>query len=78
MLDLDLLDKQIGNNGAAGLWEYLEYHLEDSPCNHTLDRVRFFLQRYPDCDKAQVIKLLTENGGYCDCEVLENIFVASC
>ncbi|HUF02875.1 MAG TPA: DUF2695 domain-containing protein [Aridibacter sp.] len=55
-----------------GLFEHLEDRLESQPCNHTS---RFTMQYIMQngMDFAKVSGWLSQNGGYCDCKILEEI-----
>lgn len=54
------------------LFDYLETKLEGEPCNHTL---RFSMQFMMEnrLNFPRLSSWLQENGGYCDCKVLEQI-----
>ncbi|ASK33314.1 DUF2695 domain-containing protein [Alloalcanivorax mobilis] len=43
------------------------------PCDHTLTRTREFLHRHGH-DVAAVEPWLNQHGGFCDCEVLANVY----
>ncbi|MBH1987357.1 MAG: DUF2695 domain-containing protein [Burkholderiales bacterium] len=45
------------------------------PCSHTHQETIEFL-RSRDIDPAVVIPWLKENGGFCDCEVIYNVYDA--
>jgi hypothetical protein len=54
------------------LFDYLDERLEEEGCDHTLQLTEDFLVD-KNIDKDAVIKWLNDNGGYCDCEVLNNV-----
>ena len=61
-----------GKEEIEELFDYLETKLEREPCNHTL---RFSMQFMME-NRLNFPKLsnwLQQNGGYCDCKVLEQI-----
>jgi hypothetical protein len=54
------------------LFDYLEVKLEDESCDHNLRyAMQFMMERHLNFPK--VTAWLNENGGYCDCKVLEQI-----
>jgi Protein of unknown function (DUF2695) len=54
------------------LFDYLDVRLKDESCIHNLRfTMQFLMERRLDMPK--VMSWLNENGGYCDCEVLQNI-----
>ena len=55
------------------LFDYLEKALQECPCDHTLRHTTLFLTENKVCDIEKVITWLTSHGGYCDCEVLNNV-----
>lgn len=54
------------------LFDYLEDKLEREPCNHSL---RFAMQFMMEnrLNFAKMSAWLQENGGFCDCKVIEQI-----
>jgi len=54
------------------LFDYLEIRLEKDPCNHSL---RFAMQFMMEnrLNFPKITSWLNDNGGYCDCKVLEQI-----
>jgi hypothetical protein len=54
------------------LFDFIEFKLEREPCNHSL---RFAMQYMMEnrLNFPKVTSWLNENGGYCDCKVLEEI-----
>ena len=54
------------------LFDYLEFKLERETCNHTL---RYAMQYVMEnrLNFPKVTAWLNENGGFCDCKVLEEI-----
>jgi hypothetical protein len=59
------------------LKDLLSYLNKDSspPCNHTYRETIEFL-RSRNIDPATVIPWLQEHGGFCDCEVIYNVYDA--
>ena len=55
------------------LFDYLEKVLQECPCDHTLRHTTCFLTENKVSDIEKVITWLTSHGGYCDCEVLNNV-----
>jgi hypothetical protein len=54
------------------MFDYIEFKLERQPCDHTLRfAMNYMMQKHLDFPK--VTSWLNENGGYCDCKVLEEI-----
>ena len=54
------------------LFDYLDVRLKDESCIHNLRyTMQFLMERRLDMPK--IMSWLNENGGYCDCEVLQNI-----
>jgi len=54
------------------LFDFLDVHLQEESCIHNLRyTMRFLMERRLDMPK--IMSWLNENGGYCDCEVLQNI-----
>ena len=61
-----------GQYDIEDLFDFLEYKLEKEECNHTL---RFSMQYMMEnrLNFPKVSAWLQQNGGYCDCKVLEQI-----
>ncbi|MBK7705317.1 MAG: DUF2695 domain-containing protein [Acidobacteria bacterium] len=57
------------------LFDFLEFKLENEECNHSL---RFAMQFMMEnrLNFPRVSSWLQENGGFCDCKVLEQIVPA--
>lgn len=54
------------------LFDYLDRRLADESCVHNLRfTMQFLMERR--LDMPRVMSWLNENGGYCDCEILQNI-----
>ena len=54
------------------LFDYLEMKLEDETCTHSLKyAMQFMMEKRLNFPK--VTAWLNNNGGYCDCKVLEQI-----
>ncbi|MGQ0542708.1 MAG: DUF2695 domain-containing protein [Blastocatellia bacterium] len=61
-----------GQETVSELLDYLEDELFDSECNHSLQySMRFMMEKRLDFPK--ITSWLNDNGGYCDCKVLEQI-----
>jgi len=54
------------------LFDYLDKRLQDESCVHNLRFTMQFLME-KRLNMPRVMSWLNENGGYCDCEVLQNI-----
>src|SRR5688500_7970138 len=54
------------------LLDFIEDELDDAECNHSLQfAMRFMMENRLDFPK--ITSWLNENGGYCDCKVMEQI-----
>ena len=61
-----------GQYDIEDLFDFLEMKLEDEECNHTLRfAMQFIMEKRLDFPKLTA--WLQQNGGYCDCKVLEQI-----
>ncbi|MDO4228665.1 MAG: DUF2695 domain-containing protein, partial [Capnocytophaga sp.] len=54
------------------LFEFLAKNLAKKPCKHTLHHTNNFLLAWQK-PSAQIFPWLHDHGGYCDCEVLNNV-----
>jgi hypothetical protein len=54
------------------MFDHLDLHLSDEECDDSLRFTREFLRRSA-LDESRVIEWLEEQGGHCDCEVLNNV-----
>jgi hypothetical protein len=63
----------IDENTFPELFDYLDSQLGKKGCDHTTILTRTFLDKKGVSNTAQVIKWLTDNGGFCDCEILANV-----
>jgi hypothetical protein len=54
------------------MFDFIEFKLEREPCNHSL---RFAMQYMMEnrLNFPKMTAWLNENGGYCDCKVMEEI-----
>lgn len=71
-LEAFLKNLPAGQYDIEDLFEFLEYKLEKEECNHSL---RFAMQFMME-NRLNFPKLsawLQQNGGFCDCKVLEQI-----
>ena len=61
-----------GKETIEDLFDYLEMRLKKDPCNHSL---RFAMQFMMEnrLNFPKITSWLNDNGGYCDCKVLEQI-----
>lgn len=67
---LDSLPAQ--QHTISELLDFVEDELYDADCNHSLQySMRFIMENRLDFPK--ITSWLNENGGYCDCKVLEQI-----
>ncbi len=46
-------------------------------CNHTFDIAQSILHSLPNVDGAGTLDFFMANGGYCDCEILFNVYEKS-
>ncbi len=54
------------------LFDYIDRRLQDESCIHNLRfTMQFLMENH--INMPAVMSWLNENGGYCDCEVLQNI-----
>lgn len=61
-----------GRDTISGLLDYIEDELYDSECDHSLRyAMKFMMDNRLNFPK--ITSWLTENGGYCDCKVMEQI-----
>ena len=61
-----------GPETVSELLDYLEDELYDAECNHSLQlSMKFMMERRLDFPKFT--SWLNDNGGYCDCKVMEQI-----
>jgi hypothetical protein len=61
-----------GTDSISGLIDHIEDELFDAECNHSLQLSMRFMMR-ERLDFGKITGWLTENGGYCDCKVMEQI-----
>ena len=67
---LDLMPA--GQASVSELLDYVEDELYESTCDHSLRiSMRFMMERGLNFPK--LTNWLNENGGYCDCKVMEQI-----
>jgi hypothetical protein len=57
----------------ADLGEHLQARLSDNECDHTLRFTQEWLEAYNRGKTKIVMEALRNQGGYCDCEVLNNV-----
>jgi len=55
------------------LFDFLDIELNKKGCNHTTILTKTFLDKNGVSNATNVIEWLTDNGGFCDCEVLANV-----
>ena len=61
-----------GQETISELLDYVEDELYESECNHSLQySMRFMMENKLDFPK--ITSWLNNNGGYCDCKVMEQI-----
>jgi hypothetical protein len=46
----------------------------EKDCDHSLDLVTAILYSLPNVDVEGTLDFYRENGGYCDCEVINNVY----
>lgn len=66
--ELSLTPSQLDELGS-----YLQSRLTEKGCDHTLRHTQEWLQNIGTGNKKGVIDALRNQGGYCDCEVLNNV-----
>lgn len=67
--ELELTPKQLDSLG-----DFLDEKLYGCTCNHTLDFTKEWIDRnMPKNKKSNILKVIQEKGGFCDCEVLANV-----
>lgn len=66
----------LNKNEAIELFAYLEETLEKSECDKTLKNTKKWLKEHIADEKRCnfIIKEIKDNGGFCDCEVLNNCY----
>lgn len=57
----------------ASLGSFLESALSQKSCDHTLDRTRHWLSEQSSTKVDSKLKAIRHWGGYCDCEVINNV-----
>lgn len=55
------------------LFDYLDNKLEENDCDDTNKLATQFLKNNKIENIQTVLSWLSENGGYCDCEILANV-----
>ena len=61
-----------GTDTISGLLDFIEDELYEWECNHSLQyAMRFMMEKR--LDFPRITSWLNENGGYCDCKVMEQI-----
>lgn len=55
------------------LFDYLDEALGETECDDTQRLTREYLQQKGISNSDQVLSWLADNGGYCDCEILNNV-----
>ncbi|WBV61821.1 DUF2695 domain-containing protein [Chryseobacterium camelliae] len=55
------------------LFDFLDYQLRKSDCDDTNNLAKQFLKKNKITDVENILNWLSENGGYCDCEILANV-----
>ena len=61
-----------GQVTISGLLDFVEDELYESECNHSLQHAMKFMMDN-GLDFGKVTSWLNNNGGYCDCKVMEQI-----
>ena len=71
-LDAFLGSLPAGQDTISTMLDYIEDELYESECGHTLQHaMRFMMDNR--LDFPRLTSWLNENGGYCDCKVMEQI-----
>jgi uncharacterized protein (DUF2164 family) len=55
------------------LFDFLDEKLGEYYCDDSLKLTKEFLEEYKIVNVEKIENWLQENGGYCDCEVLNNV-----
>lgn len=55
-----------------GLFDFLDLRLSESECDDTLRFTQDYIRRN-DMDERLTVEWCEQNGGFCDCEVLDNV-----
>ena len=71
----DAFEKSLSMNRAEfeGLFEFLDEGLAHRDCDGTHSLTLEFLRARRVPNEAAVLDFCEQNGGYCDCEVLNNV-----
>lgn len=78
-LNAEELERHLGKLPATkeqfdGLFDYLKTKLENQTCDHTSRfTMQYLMQKMMNFPKVSA--WLTQQGGYCDCKILEEIAV---
>lgn len=67
-----LLSLPVGKEVIDDLFDHIELKLEETPCNHTLHFAMLFIMNRR-LNFPKITAWLNDNGGYCDCKVLESM-----
>jgi len=59
-------------NTISGLLDFVEDELYDNECNHSLQYAMLFMMEIR-LNFCKITGWLNENGGYCDCKVMDEI-----
>jgi hypothetical protein len=57
----------------SGLFDFLDQKLSENDCDHTNKLTKEYLEKVGQKDIDTILNWLANNGGYCDCEILENV-----
>jgi hypothetical protein len=55
------------------LFDYLDKELSGKECDHTNNLTKEYLNKIGQNNVEAILEWLSNNNGYCDCEILENI-----
>jgi hypothetical protein len=61
-----------GKDQIEDMFDFIEFKLEREPCNHSLRFAMEYMMKNR-LNFPKVTAWLNENGGYCDCKVMEEI-----
>jgi hypothetical protein len=68
-------DYILTEENAQELFEYLEEHIDNFGCDHTLRYTEQWLAEHFSAEIIEnIVAEITDMGGYCDCEVLLNCY----
>jgi tRNA A37 N6-isopentenylltransferase MiaA len=55
------------------LFDYLDKELSEKKCDHTNNLTKEYLNKIGQNNVESILEWLSNNNGYCDCEILSNV-----